>query len=77
MTVKKALEIAREELKEKEYILNVVSVDANNITPQKKYDLITFIKNAKSILFDNINSNYNTNDNIYKKNNNRSINIKR
>ena len=44
------------ENKEKEYILNVVSVDANSITPQKKYDLITFIKNAKSILFDNINS---------------------
>jgi hypothetical protein len=44
--------------KEKEYILNVVSDDTNSITPQKKYDIITFIKNAKSILFDNINSNY-------------------
>jgi hypothetical protein len=43
--------------KEKEYILNVVSDDTNSITPQKKYDIITFIKNAKSILFDNINSN--------------------
>lgn len=42
--------------KEKEYILNIVSADANSITPQKKYDLITFIKNAKSVLFDNINS---------------------
>jgi len=42
--------------KEKEYILNVLSSDANSITPQKKYDLITFIKNAKSVLFDNINS---------------------
>jgi hypothetical protein len=42
--------------KEKEYILNVVSSDTNSITPQKKYDLITFIKNAKSLLLDNINS---------------------
>jgi len=41
--------------KEKEYILNVVSNNANSADPQKKYELLMFIKNAKSKLLENLN----------------------
>jgi hypothetical protein len=41
--------------KEKEYTLNVLSNNTNSTDPQKKYDLLMFIKNAKGKLLENLN----------------------
>jgi hypothetical protein len=59
--------------KEKEYIYNVVSNDTGTINSKKKFELIMFIKNAKTKLLDNIiiNNNNNNNNNSGTNNNSR------
>jgi hypothetical protein len=41
--------------KEKEYIFNVLSNNTNSTDPQKKYELLKFIKNTKKKLLENLN----------------------
>jgi len=50
--------------KEKEYIYNVVSNDNGTIDSKKKFQLIMFIKNAKTKLLDNLGRDYSGSSNL-------------